>query len=145
MKRVKANKDVCIGCGICELACLTAHSQSQDLIIAFREERALGLTPCKRVERLGPACAGLSCRHCDDPYCVSNCISGALTKDIASGRVTYDENKCVGCWSCLVACPFGSIARHPVREKIVKCDLCAGRDIPACVQACPNLALVFEE
>jgi carbon-monoxide dehydrogenase iron sulfur subunit len=44
-----------------------------------------------------------------------------------------------------MACGFGAIKRHPVKEKIVKCDLCPDRDVPACVAACPNEALVFEE
>jgi carbon-monoxide dehydrogenase iron sulfur subunit len=144
MKKVYPNKEFCIGCHICELACATAHSKSGDLIIAWKEERAEGLSPCKSVVHRGPMTVALSCRHCADAFCVAACISGALHKD-SEGRTAYDEDKCVGCWSCLMACPYGAIHRHPFKEKIVKCDLCAGRDQPACVQACPNKALLYRD
>lgn len=147
MKRVYPNKEYCIGCKLCELACLTAHSLSHDLIIAYTVERGeTGLTSRKRVFERGPTCVAISCRHCAEPSCVPACISGALTKDPETGQTVYDEDKCVGCWSCLMACPFGAIQRHPKKAKIVKCDLCRGRPGgPACVEACPNLVLKFEE
>lgn len=145
MRRVYPNKDFCIGCHICELACLTAHSESKDLIIAVREEQASGLRPCKAVYEKGPVCVSLSCRHCENPSCVTACISGALYKDEETGKTKYDESQCVGCWSCLMACPFGAIRRNPSKGKIIKCDLCEGRDKPACVEACPNAALSYED
>lgn len=144
LKKVFPQKEYCIGCHLCEIACVTAHSKSGDVIIAWTQEREGGqIAPCKSVIEKGPATVALSCRHCDDPMCVSACISGALYKD-AEGRTAYDEDKCVGCWSCLVTCPFGSIRRHPVKDKIIKCDLCPGREIPACVAACPNSALLLK-
>jgi carbon-monoxide dehydrogenase iron sulfur subunit len=42
-------------------------------------------------------------------------------------------------------CPFGAIRMDEERGKAVKCDLCPERETPACVEACPNRALVFEE
>jgi carbon-monoxide dehydrogenase iron sulfur subunit len=30
-------------------------------------------------------------------------------------------------------------------EAGIKCDLCEGRDMPACVEACPTHALIFTE
>jgi carbon-monoxide dehydrogenase iron sulfur subunit len=145
MKRIYPDKDVCIGCRLCELACLTAHSKSQDLIIAYTRERPKGLSPCRAVYEKGPLCVALSCRHCENPMCVAACISGALHKDPATGRTLYDASRCVGCWSCLMACPFGAVRRDPVHDKIIKCDLCQGREVPACVEACPNAALLYEE
>lgn len=145
MKRIYPAKDYCIGCRICELACLTAHSQSKDLLIAYRQERQEGLASCKEVFERGANCVALSCRHCANPMCVASCISGALTKDPATGATLYDADKCVGCWSCLMACPFGAIRRNVGANKIVKCDLCQGRKAPACVEACPNKALLFED
>ncbi len=146
MKKVYPIKEFCIGCHLCEVACVTAHSQSQDVVLAWREERRQGqIETCRHVIQKGSVCVAMSCRHCDEPACVAACISGALTKDEVSGRTAYDPEKCVGCWSCLMACPFGAIRRHPTEKRIVKCDLCAGRDMPACVEVCPNRALVFED
>ncbi|WP_029894927.1 4Fe-4S dicluster domain-containing protein [Desulfohalovibrio reitneri] len=145
MKRVKPIPDYCIGCGLCELACLQAHSRSGDLVIACRQEAPQGLTSCKTVHRRGPAAVALSCQHCQDPECVRACISGALYKDAGTGQTVYDQDKCVGCFSCVMVCPFGAIHRHPTESRIVKCDLCADRGSPACVEVCPNAALVFEE
>jgi carbon-monoxide dehydrogenase iron sulfur subunit len=61
------------------------------------------------------------------------------------GRVTVDSEKCVGCWSCVMACPYGSVGMDRENKKSVKCDLCADREIPACVEACPNRALIVVE
>ncbi|CAM2057659.1 anaerobic carbon-monoxide dehydrogenase iron sulfur subunit [Desulfovibrionales bacterium] len=145
MKRVYPNKDMCLGCRICELACLTVHSKSKDLIIAYTEERSAGLISSKVVYENGSVCVALSCRHCENPMCVAACISGALYKDQTTGKIMYSREKCVGCWSCLMACPFGAIRRNSSEGKIIKCDLCAGQSMPACVKACPNAALTWEE
>ena len=65
MKRVYPVKEYCIGCKLCELACLTVHSKSQDLIIAYTRERPEGLMSCKTVYDEGPVSVSLSCRHCE--------------------------------------------------------------------------------
>jgi len=143
MKRVYPKEEVCIGCRLCEVACVVEHSRTKDVVKAFREETPG--SPRNLVEERGPVSFSLSCRHCDEPSCVAACISGALHKDPATGRVLYDEEKCVGCWSCVMSCPFGGIKQDVARMKIVKCDLCPGREVPACVAACPNRALIFED
>ena len=147
MKRVYPDKEFCIGCHLCEVACVTAHSKSKDVVIAHNVERGeTGLSPCKRVFEKGIISVAISCRHCDEPSCVAACISGGLHKDPETGRTVYDREKCVGCWSCLMACPYGAIRRHPTEGKIIKCDLCVDRpEGPACVAACPNQALKYEE
>lgn len=146
MKRIYPDRDLCIGCGLCVLGCLSAHSKSHDLVLAFKEERAKGLVSRKRLIEDDEVCVAISCRHCEEPECVSACISGALTKDEETGLTVYDADKCVGCWTCLMACPYGVIQRDKYNNKIVKCDLCAGRENgPACVEACPNRALKYEE
>jgi len=141
MKRVYPIEEVCIGCHLCEVACAVAHSRSGDIVRAYKVE---GAAARNLVEEDGPVSFSLSCRHCDEPSCVAACISGALRKE-PSGRVAYEEAKCVGCWSCVMACPHGSIRQDTVRLKIIKCDLCPHLSVPACVAACPNRALKFEE
>ena len=144
MKRVYAKEEVCIGCGLCEVYCRLAHSKSEDLIKAFKRESPPSL-PRICVERNKPISFAVQCRHCDDPPCVYACLTGALQKDPDSGVITVDTDKCMGCWTCILACPFGAIRQDIPRGKIAKCDLCTGRDMPICVINCPNEALVYAE
>ncbi|MFB3926619.1 MAG: 4Fe-4S dicluster domain-containing protein [Syntrophales bacterium] len=144
MKRVYQKEEVCIGCHLCEIGCIVEHSALKDPIRAFKEVKPRP-QPRNIVEEAGPLTMSVNCRHCDEPPCVHVCISGALYKDYRDGVVRHLEEKCVGCWSCIMACPFGVIRKNPAKEKVMKCDLCPDRKTPACVEACPNRALVFEE
>lgn len=145
MKRVYSLEDVCIGCHLCEVACITEHSLSKDPVKAFMHEKERPISRCTVEENDGGAVSfSTTCRHCEEPACLQACISGAVQKG-ADGRVTIDMEKCVGCWSCVMACPFGSVQRDTRSKRASKCDLCPDRERPACVDACPNRALVFEK
>lgn len=141
MKRVYCKQEVCIACHLCEVYCLLQHSRSRDLVKAYNKESPRAL-PRTHVEERGEVSLSLQCRHCDDPPCVYACLTGALRKDIESGVVTVDRDKCIGCWTCVIACPFGAIIPDTGRGEIAKCDLCPDLEIPACVANCPNEALV---
>ena len=145
MKRVYSLEDVCIGCHLCEVACITEHSLSKDPVRAFLHEAERPIARCIVEESDGGAVSfSTTCRHCDEPACLQACIAGAIQKD-DEGRVRMDTEKCVGCWSCVMACPFGSVQRNTEKKRANKCDLCPDRERPACVDACPNRALVFEK
>jgi carbon-monoxide dehydrogenase iron sulfur subunit len=83
------------------------------------------------------------CRHCDDAPCMHACISGAIHRD-EDGVVRTNADKCIGCWTCVMVCPYGVIGRHLEEHKAYRCDRCPDRDIPACVSACPTGALVYQ-
>jgi carbon-monoxide dehydrogenase iron sulfur subunit len=69
-----------------------------------------------------------------------------MHRDEETGAILCDENKCVGCWMCIMVCPFGVIKRDTQGKKIAsKCDLCLGEETPVCVVNCPNEALIYEE
>ena len=55
-----------------------------------------------------------------------------------------DPEKCVGCWMCIMVCPIGAIYRDSEDKAAVKCDLCEGKEIPACVLSCPTNALLYK-
>jgi carbon-monoxide dehydrogenase iron sulfur subunit len=84
------------------------------------------------------------CRHCPEPACLDACASGCIAKDPVTGVVTNDPFRCVGCWMCVMACPFDAVNRDVVNQVALKCDQCRGREVPACVAVCPTGALVFE-
>ena len=142
MMRVFAKEEICMGCGLCEVFCRVEHSESKDLVRAFKQEKAL---PRVRVERRKPLFLSVQCRHCSEPPCVYACLSGALQKDDSTGKVSIDSEKCIGCWTCMMACSLGAIRRDEVRHVAVKCDLCPNREVPVCVANCPNEALVYAE
>ena len=108
MKRIYAIEELCLNCRLCEVHCKTAHSVSKDIIRANKYEEP---APASRVTVYGDnmRSLALNCRHCDDPKCVKACITGAMTKDSKTGIVYVDEDKCIGCMTCLAVCPYGCI------------------------------------
>ncbi len=142
MKKIYINEQYCIGCRLCEIYCQVKHSKSKKIIKAFKTE--LNIMPMVLVEEIGHNSFAIQCRHCPDAPCVSACISGAMARNEKSGVVTCDEKKCVGCWSCIMVCPYGVVKRKLGEKKIAsKCDLCENEPVPVCVENCPNEALVL--
>ncbi len=88
------DETLCVGCNNCEIACAETHG---------------GISRLKR-ER-GPTLANvhmpISCRHCEDPYCMTDCPADAIHKS-PNGEVFIDE-KCIGCGNCMNACPYDAI------------------------------------
>lgn len=78
-----------------------------------------------------------------------------------NGAIVVKEEKCVGCKTCIIACPIGIVSKEIklddidsdklyFKEQMIanKCDLCIGKaDGPACVSVCPTNAfkIVKEE
>ena len=145
MKQIYVNEEYCIGCRLCEIHCLVQHSQSKKIIKAFKEEAPRAMARVL-VEEEGPLSFAMQCRHCEDAPCIEACIVGAMHRDEETGAVLCDEDRCVGCWMCVMVCPYGAIQRNMGEDKAAsKCDLCYGEDVPACVAHCPNEALTFVE
>jgi carbon-monoxide dehydrogenase iron sulfur subunit len=71
------------------------------------------------------------------------CISGAISRN-DEGVVMTDSDKCIGCWTCVMVCPYGVIGRHLEEHKAYRCDRCPDRETPACVSSCPTEALVYQ-
>lgn len=143
-KRIVANEEFCMNCRLCEVMCLVSHSQSKDIIKAFRQEKGK-LVSRLTVEKSGPVSFAVQCRHCEQPHCVEACMAGAMTCDEQTGEIHHDPDKCVGCWMCIMVCPTGALKNDSTHHVVAKCDLCAETGSPACVEACPNEALTIEE
>ena len=100
--------------------------------------------PRIRIEEEKGVSFAVACRHCKEPLCVRGCISGALS--IRDGVVCIDPERCVGCYTCVLCCPYGAVSPS-AQGAVQKCELCTknGQGLPACVLNCPNKAIVFEE
>lgn len=140
MKKIFCDIKKCIGCSACEIACAIEHSKSKKINEAIKEIPL----PIKR-RKAQAVDKGITistgCHHCEDAPCVTACMSGAMYKDKKTGETKHDEDRCVGCWMCVMTCPFGALTRQKQDKIVVKCDLCPDRDTPACVEACPTGAL----
>ncbi|NCC86494.1 MAG: 4Fe-4S dicluster domain-containing protein [Clostridia bacterium] len=141
MKKIYVNEEWCLGCHLCEYYCAFANSGIDDMVKALKDVK---INPKIRVEGNNQISFAVSCRHCEDPACVKSCITGAMY--IEDGTIRINKDKCVGCYTCILSCPYGSIM--PSNEGVVqKCELCMDNSsgAPACVAGCPNKAIVYKE
>jgi electron transport protein HydN len=149
-KFVLANPKLCIGCRTCEIACALSHNGERTDNLS-QENFFPRLSVVKTFDVTG----AVMCRHCEDAPCASACPNGALVR--MSDTVQVIQEKCVGCKTCALACPFGAMAIRTFKTprsvggkpwgfdykaQAQKCDLCADRpNGSACVEACPTDAL----
>ena len=87
----------------------------------------------------------LRCNHCDDAPCTKICPTTALFRR-DDGIIDFDTSRCIGCKSCMQACPYDALYIDPIEHTAQKCNFCAHRvDAglkPACEIVCPETAIV---
>jgi len=138
------DSDLCVGCDNCEAACAATHGGYSRLDRKGGKSFAAIQIP-------------ISCRHCENPLCMTDCPPDALTR-LPNGEVIIRES-CIGCGNCVSNCPYGVIKmvydtkssgwsllslvglakKEKGPAKAAKCDMC--HDLsggPACVRACPT-------
>lgn len=142
MKRIYVNEEWCLGCHRCEYFCAFANSGKDDMASALKDVK---INPRIQVEEGDKVNFAVSCRHCEEPLCVKGCITGALS--VQDGVILFDHEKCVGCYTCILTCPYGAILPADGGGVVQKCELCLKNSCgePACVACCPNNAIVYEE
>lgn len=133
-------KENCIQCHACEVACKSWRGV--ELGIRYRRVENIWQGSYPDVKCVS---ASVACMHCLEPACVNECPEGAISKRAEDGAVVVDRDKCIGCQTCLEACPFGAPA-FGSDEKMQKCDMCIDeidfqKDKPPCVATCPTGAL----
>ena len=147
MKEIFVDIQRCAACKSCEIACAVEHSESKSLFGAIAESSP----PQKRVhiEAAHAYAYPVRCLHCGDAACIAVCPTGAMHRDLVTGAVVVNEDRCLGCLMCAMVCAFGAISARPTTRVAVKCDRCSDRQKrglgPACVEACPTHALRFTD
>jgi Fe-S-cluster-containing dehydrogenase component len=170
--------DSCIGCGLCVVACkaenhvpedpeysrtwVERHTTTADGVVHIDSPEGgingyepgvppttvagSAVTDVRFVPRL--------CMQCEDSPCTGVCPVGA-TYRTPDGVILVDQDRCIGCGYCVVACPYGARYIVPaggetprgVAGVADKCTFCYHRITvglrPACVEACPVGARTF--
>jgi len=103
-------QDRCIGCERCMEACVrTSHVPGYGWRTRILQKEAPKAVDQK--QEFIP----ILCNHCNNPPCVRTCPTRATYKDKTNGIVMMNERKCIGCKSCMIACPYD--ARYFNEEK----------------------------
>lgn len=139
----------CTGCKTCEMACRDAHHLGETSSLRRVCEASGGSWVSDGDAWYHDVFAyylSVACCHCDDPVCQKVCPSGAMRKQ-PDGFVVLDSDRCIGCGSCALACPYKAPSFSRTMRVMRKCDGCharvsAGKE-PICVEACPMRALGF--
>ena len=130
----------CIGCHACTTACKSEHQVPVGVNRTWVKQVEKGTFPNTR--RLFSV---MRCNHCTDAPCVEICPVEALFFR-EDGIVDFNKNRCIGCKSCMQACPYDALYIDPDTHTAAKCNYCAHRvDIglePACVNVCPEHAII---
>ena len=144
----------CEGCQSCEYACAEKNGLPEPEMdeSVFENTRKTSIIQRTVVNRFqtdkGEIFVKKQCMHCNQPACASACLTKAMTKTV-EGPVLWRESKCMGCRFCMVSCPFDvpKLEYDSAVPKIHKCGMCADNlakgELPACVENCPNEALMI--
>ncbi|ACL19928.1 4Fe-4S dicluster domain-containing protein [Desulfitobacterium hafniense] len=133
----------CTGCQSCTVACRVNNELPIDMIYnPVMTHGPLGKFPHVRMVHIPSLCM-----HCGNSPCVDACPTGA-SQQREDGIVWVEENKCVGCKACVMACPYGARVSNGAKGTVQKCNFCKDDrvdqgKVPWCVQTCHQKARIF--
>ncbi|MGH7913933.1 MAG: 4Fe-4S dicluster domain-containing protein, partial [Candidatus Binataceae bacterium] len=134
------DQDRCIGCHACTVACKDEHKVPVGVFRTWVKYIEKGSFP-----DVSRHFGVMRCNHCDQAPCVEICPTSALFKR-DDGIVDFDNSRCIGCKSCMQACPYDALYIDPDTSTAAKCNFCAHRvEVnlePACVVVCPTQAIM---
>ena len=155
----------CIGCNTCAVACKVSNNLPKDVWWNVVHTEGRDFADTSKGTSGGEmqlSWLPVNCMHCENAVCEEVCPTGATVKR-DDGIVTVDEETCIGCKSCMEACPYDvrrlienepeyylelpigdPAAKSHKGGTVEKCDFCAGRidrgEKPACMELCPGRA-----
>lgn len=134
------DQTTCIGCHACTVACKTEHDVPLGVDRTWVKYVEKGAWPdTKRFFSV------MRCNHCTDAPCVEICPTTALFRR-DDGIVDFDTDRCIGCKSCMQACPYDALYIDPGDNTAQKCNYCVHRTEvglePACVVVCPEQSII---
>ena len=144
----------CKGCRGCEYDCADANNlpvpiPTKDIKGLRKPDEAHRTVVNEYNTSKGKVFVKMQCMHCNEPACGAACLTQAMSKT-KEGPVIWRGEKCMGCRYCMVSCPFDipKFEYHSPNPKIQKCTMCFETrvqkgELPACVENCPNEALMF--
>lgn len=92
----------CVGCDTCTVSCKAENRTPPGISYNVVMEEMIGDYPTLALVNLPRPCM-----QCDKPPCVQVCPTRATYK-MENGIVTIDNDRCIGCRYCIVACPYGA-------------------------------------
>lgn len=155
----------CIGCNTCAVACKVSNNLPKDVwwnVVHTEGHDFADTSKGTYGGEMQLSWLPVNCMHCENAVCEEVCPTGATVKR-DDGIVTVDEETCIGCKSCMEACPYDvrrlienepeyylelpigdPAAKSHKGGTVEKCDFCAGRidrgEKPACMELCPGRA-----
>jgi Fe-S-cluster-containing dehydrogenase component len=140
---IKLDTERCISCHACEVHCQAKNCLPQGAKLG----RLFTVGPALLGGKARVVSAFLPCFHCEQPWCVPACPTGAMQRRESDGVVFVEASLCVGCKGCIDACPWKVPQWDASTGKVIKCDYCRDRvdegQAPACVAGCTTSALSF--
>lgn len=163
----------CIGCRGCTVSCKAEFDVPIGKFNCAVHQREVGKYPNAKKVFLP-----ILCNHCTGkdgiPPCVAECPQNEEEKAVYTapdgtkqeywkgatyvrpdGAVLLNTKHCIGCGSCIDACPYGARWFHPhvkapqddTEQAVGKCNFCMHRVeeglLPACVNTCQGKARIF--
>lgn len=152
----------CVGCDTCTMACKATNATTRGILWSRVLKYETGKYPNSKLNFLP-----MLCMQCKEPECEKVCPTGATSRR-EDGIVVVDNDKCIGCRYCMIACPYANryffnevrtyypgytttfeeigYKKHRLGT-VEKCDFCLERvergEEPSCVVSCTGHARYF--
>lgn len=135
------DSDNCIGCHACTVACKSEHDVPLGVNRTWVKYIETGKFP-----DVARKFTVMRCNQCEDAPCMAICPTSALFR-APNGVVDFQDDNCIGCKSCMNACPYDALYINPETNTAHKCNMCNHRlEVglePSCQIVCPTEAIII--